>query len=164
LKQVVRPPKLIRLRCASVFVPPCGLPPSLSYGAASRRDKTVFGFNSRARNRASGMDLLAPARPALAGLWLRPNGAPALANGFPCFTIRRFRDQQTFRRFPNGSSAVVTTVAKRGTGILPVAVSETDAAQGEHRLEACATLITPPEKVRERFKRIKPPKDFGAGC
>jgi len=52
--------------------------------------------------------------------------------------------------------AVVTTVAKRGTGILPVSVSKTDAAQGEHRLEACATLITPPEEVRERFKRVKP--------
>ena len=51
---------------------------------------------------------------------------------------------------------VVTTVAKRGTGILPVSVSKTDAAQGEHRLEACATLITPPEEVRERFKRVKP--------
>src|SRR5208282_6498132 len=51
---------------------------------------------------------------------------------------------------------VVTTVAKRGTGILPVSVSKTDAAQGEHRLEACATLITPPEEVRARFKRVKP--------
>jgi len=127
-------------------------------------DIEISRFQLKSQKSRIGTDSLAPARSALAGLWLNPNGAPALANGFPCFTIRRFRDQQTFRRFPNGSSAVVTTVAKRGTGILPVAVSETDAAQGEHRLEACATLITPPEKVRERFKRIKPPKDFGAGC
>jgi len=46
-----------------------------------------------------GTDSLAPARSALAGLWLSPNGAPALANGFPCFTIRRFRDKQTFRQW-----------------------------------------------------------------
>ncbi len=57
---------------------------------------------------------------------------------------------------PEARIAVVTTVAKCGTGILPVSVSITDAAQGEHRPEACATLITPPEEVRERFRRVKP--------
>jgi len=51
---------------------------------------------------------------------------------------------------------VASTVAKCGTGILPVSVSETDTSLTHHRLEACATLIIPPEEVRERFKRVKP--------
>ncbi|MGA3144325.1 MAG: hypothetical protein ABSF10_15075 [Verrucomicrobiota bacterium] len=57
---------------------------------------------------------------------------------------------------PEARIPIVTTVAKCGTGILPVSVSETDAARGEHRPEACATLITPPEEVRAQFRRVKP--------
>ena len=43
-------------------------------------------------------DSLAPARSALAGLWLRPDGAPALAKCFPSRNCR-FRDKQTIRRW-----------------------------------------------------------------
>jgi hypothetical protein len=57
---------------------------------------------------------------------------------------------------PEARIPIVSTVAKCGTGILPVSVSETDAAHGEHRPEACATLITPPEEVRAQFRRVKP--------
>lgn len=45
------------------------------------------------------------------------------------------------------------------TDILPVSVSETDASLTHHRLEACATLIVPPEEVRAQFKRVKPLKE-----
>jgi len=57
---------------------------------------------------------------------------------------------------------VVTTVKhpQSGTGILPVSVSETDTSLTHHRLEACATLIIPPEEVREKFRRVKPLKDI----
>ncbi len=51
------------------------------------------------RGRGGNVDSLAPACSALAGLPLRSNGTPALANSFPCFTTCRFRDQQTFRRW-----------------------------------------------------------------
>jgi hypothetical protein len=57
---------------------------------------------------------------------------------------------------------VVTTVKhpQSGTGILPVSVSETDTSLTHHRLEACATLIVPPEEVRAQFRRVKPLKDI----
>ena len=48
-------------------------------------------------------DSLAPARSALAGLWLCPMELPLLpsvSHDWDC----RYRDKQTFRRFPSGSS------------------------------------------------------------
>ena len=47
----------------------------------------------------ANVDSLAPARSALAGLHLRSNGAPALADGFPRITTCRSRDMQTFRQW-----------------------------------------------------------------
>ncbi len=52
---------------------------------------------------ASIFDSLAAARSALAGLWLRPMELPLLLL-VSRNRICRFRDMQTFRRFPSGSS------------------------------------------------------------
>ena len=49
------------------------------------------------------MDSLAPACSVLADLWLHPDGSPDLAKSFP-WKQSRYRDRQTFRRFPSDSS------------------------------------------------------------
>ena len=48
---------------------------------------------------------------------------------------------------------IVKTVIQGGTDILSV--------NSKHRPEACATIIIPPEEVREQFKRVKPLKEIG---
>jgi hypothetical protein len=64
-------------------------------------DNYTLGF--WVSSRKTGLDSLAPARSALAGLRLRPNGTPVLAKCLPSWKCR-FRDKQTFRRFPSGSN------------------------------------------------------------
>jgi hypothetical protein len=55
------------------------------------------------------MDSLAPARSALAGLWLRPMELPLLPS-VSHVRNRRFRDMQTIRCFPSGSSHKICNV------------------------------------------------------
>jgi type II restriction enzyme len=47
---------------------------------------------------------------------------------------------------------IVKTVFQGGTDILSM--------NSKHRPEACATVITPPEEVRAKYKRVKPLKDI----
>ena len=51
---------------------------------------------------------------------------------------------------PEARIQIVKTVFQGGTDILSV--------NSKHRPEACATVITPPEEVREKFRRVKPLK------
>ena len=53
---------------------------------------------------------------------------------------------------PEARIQIVKTVIQGGTDILSV--------NSKHRPEACATVITPPEEVREKFRRVKPLKDI----
>jgi type II restriction enzyme len=53
---------------------------------------------------------------------------------------------------PEARIQIVKTVFQGGTDILSV--------NSKHRPEACATVITPPEEVREKFRRFKPLKDI----
>ena len=94
---------------------------------SARQDDATGSFCHRNQGNHT-MDSLAPARSALAGLWLRAMELPLLpsvSHDRDC----RCRDLQTFLRFASGSSHKICSVINRTIGT--------------HRRDACATTTRP---------------------